>query len=417
MKILDVETQSSVKKKLSVMIPKDAVHDAMTHKVEEFQKNAKIPGFRKGRVPESIIKNRFEKDIKYEAELELIDHSINDAIEQAHIKAVGSPVIEKTDYNPEGDFTYTVVIENIPEIDHIDFKRIEIKKLPVPPVTDEQVNEAIIKIQRRLGVLMPLEESRPLRDKDLASIKLTELDKNGSVIKAHDDLLWAVDEKLGKDIYDQIVGMLTGEKKKVTVNEAKGIFYKVELKAIKYIKYPPIDDELAKTSGIYNSLDELKSALRKDIEEEIERINKLMYQDIVVSALLKKYPIELPMALVKKELEHIATEDEDLKRAYTMNQKELVENRLKQLETYVRIGLITRIFFDTIKAQVNISVSDEEFKSAVGKLALQNNDTPDHIMEKLTKDDDVDTVKHHLLNDKILDLIIENAQFIEEKGQ
>ncbi|MCL4557455.1 MAG: trigger factor [Deltaproteobacteria bacterium] len=417
MKVLNVETQSSVKRKLSVLVSKDAVDDALRHKVEEFRKVAKIPGFRKGRVPDSVIKNRFERDIKHEAEIELIDHTINDAIEQAHIKAVGSPIIEKVDYSPEGDFTYTVLIENIPEVDHIDFRGIEIKRLPVPPVTDEQIHEALVKIQRRLGVLMPLEEARPLRENDLASIKLIELDKHGSVVKVHDDLLWAVDEKLGKDVYGQIAGMLVGEKRKVTANEAKDVSYKVELKAIKYIKYPPIDDDLAKTSGTYNSLEELKSALKKDIEEEIGRINRLMYQDIIIAALLKRYPIDLPVSLVKNELEHIATEDEELKKAYARNEKSLVESRLKQLETYVRIGLVTRIFFDAIRTQENIAVSEEELKSAVEDMARQNTDTAEHVMEKLTKNNDVDTVKGHLLNDKILDLIIKNAKFIEEKGQ
>ena len=417
MKILGVETQSSVKKKLSVMVPKDVVNDTMAHKIEEFQKKAKLPGFRQGKVPEAIIKSRFNDDIRYEAELDLIDHSINEAIEQAHIRAVGSPVIEKTDYTGEGDFTYTVLVENIPEIDRIDFKGIELKKLPVPPVTDEQVNEALTKIQKRLGVLMPLEEQRPLRDKDLASIKLTELDDHGKVIKVHDDLLWAVDEKLDKNIFDHIVGMLIGEKRNITVNAEKKLSYRVELKAIKYVKYPPLDDELAKTSGTYNSLEELKSELRKDIKDEIERINKFMYQDMIVSALLKRHPVELPVSLIRKELEHIATEDQELKRAYVMNNKEQVEERIKQLENYIRTGLVTRIFFDTIKNQGNISVAEDDLKSEIAKLARQSNDTPEHVAERLQKDNSMETIKHHLLNDKILDLIIESAQFIEERTE
>ena len=88
MKILGVETQSSVKKKVSVMVPKDIVQDTISHKIAEFQKSAKVPGFRKGKVPESVIKSKFENDIKYEAELEVIDHTINSAIEETHIKAI-----------------------------------------------------------------------------------------------------------------------------------------------------------------------------------------------------------------------------------------------------------------------------------------------------------------------------------------
>ncbi len=417
MKILGVETQSSVKKKVSVMVPKDVVQDTISHKIIEFQKSAKVPGFRKGKVPESVIKSKFEQDIKYEAELDLIDHTLNTAIEESHIKAVGSPVIEKTDYTGDGDFTYTVIIENIPEIEHVDFKGLELKKLPVPQVTEEQVQEALVKIQKRLGVLMPVEEQRPLRENDLASVKLTELDKQGKPGKVNDDLLWAVNEKLGKNFYDQITGMLVGEKKKITVDAAKNVHFILELKAIKYIKYPPIDDELAKTSGTYNTLEELKSALKRDIEEEIGRINMLMYQDMIVGALLQKHPIELPVSLVKKELEHIATEDEELKRAYAMNNKQEIEDRIKQIDTYVRIGLVTRIFFDTIRNQENVVLSDEELKSEIAHIAHHNNDTPEHIMEKLNKDDSMETIKQHLVNDKILDLIIKNAQFIEERKE
>jgi len=414
MKILGLESQSSVKKKLSVMIPKDVVQNAITHKMEEFQQRAKLPGFRKGRVPQSIIKNRFEKDIKYEAELDVIDKTIGDAIQQAKIKAVGSPVIEKMDYSADGDFTYTVVVENIPELDNIDFKRIEIKKLPTPSVTDEQINEALLKIQKKHGILMPVEESRPLKNKDLASVKLTEFDRNNKIIKVHDALLWTVDEKSDKNIYDQIIGMHVGEKRKIALNAEKGSSYKIELKAIKYIKYPPIDDELAKAAGNYNSLDELKSALKKDIEEEIERVNRLMYQDMIVSALLEKYSMELPGSLVKRELENIATNDKDLQEAYVLNDKEHVNGRLKQLAAYVRVGLSTRIFFDAIKTQENIVVTDDELRVAVEKMANQSKETPEHIMESLKKDDNIETVKMHLINDKILDLIIEDAQFIEE---
>ncbi len=415
MKILGVETQSSVRKKVSVMVPKDVVQDTLSHKVEEFQKSARVPGFRKGKVPESLIKSKFEHDIKYEAELDVIDHTIGSVLEQSKIKAVGSPVIEKVDYTGDGDLTYTVIIENIPEIERVDFKGIELKKLPVPPVTDEQVQEALVKIQKRLGVLMPLEEQRPLRENDLASVKLTELDRSGKPGKVNDDLLWAVNEKLGKHLYDQVMGMLTGEKRTITADPAKNAQFLLELKGIKYIKYPPIDDELAKTSGMYATLDELKSALKKDIEEEIDRINRLMYQDMIVAALLQRHPLELPVSLVKKELEHIATEDQDLKRAYGMNNKQEIEDRLKQIETYVRIGLTTRIFFDTVKSQENVVLSDEEVKAEIAHIAQHNNDTPEHITEKLTKDDSMDTVRQHLINEKILDLILKNAQFIEEK--
>ncbi len=417
MKILGVETQSSVKKKVSVMVPKDIVQDTISHKIAEFQKSAKVPGFRKGKVPESVIKSKFENDIKYEAELEVIDHTINSVIEESHIKAIGSPVIEKIDYTGDGDLTYTVVVENIPELENVNFKGIEWKKLPVPEVTEEQVQEALVKIQKRLGVLMPLEEQRPLRENDLASVKLTELDKQGKAGKVNDDLLWAVNEKLGKKFYDQIIGMLPGEKKKITVDAAKNVHFMIELKAIKYIKYPPIDDELAKTSGTYNSLDELKSALKKDIEEEIERINRLMYQDMIVAALLQRHPLELPGSLVKKELEHIATEDEELKRAYAMNNKQEIEERLKQIDTYIRIGLMTRIYFDAIGKQENVALTDDELKSEIAHIAHHNNETPEHITEKLNKDNSMETIKQHLVNEKVLDLIMKNAQLIEEKKE
>lgn len=415
MKILGVETQSSVRKKVSVMVPKDVVQDTLSHKVVEFQKSAKVPGFRKGKVPESVIKSRFEHDLQYEAELDVIDHTIGSALEESHIKAVGSPVVEKVDYTGDGDLTYTVIVENIPEIERVDFRGIELKKLPAPPVTEEQIQEALAKIQKRLGVLMPLEEQRPLRENDLASVKLTELDRSGRPGKVNDDLLWAVNEKLGKNLYDQVTGMLVGEKKKITVDAAKNIHFLLELKGIKYIKYPPIDDELAKTSGLYSTLDELKSALKKDIEEEIDRINRLMYQDMIIAALLQRHPLELPVSLVKKELEHIATEDEDLKRAYAMGNKQDIEERLKHIETYVRIGLTTRIFYDAIKGQENVGVTDEELKSEIAHIAHHSNDTPEHVTEKLTKENSMDTVRQHLINEKILDLILKHAQVIEEK--
>jgi len=415
MKILDVQTQGSTKKKVSVMVPKELVQEAVSHKISEFQKNIKLPGFRKGKIPEPVIRSRFAQDIKYEAELDLIDNTINQAIKQLNIKAVGSPIIEKRDYTSDGDFTYTVIVENIPEIEHIDFKGIELKKLQVPPVTDEQVQEALEKIQKKMGVLMPLEEQRPLRDKDIASIKLIELDKQGKPKKIDDNIIWAVDEKLGKKFYDQVIGMLVGEKRKITVNEEKNIYYIVELKGIKYIKYPPIDDELAKASGKYNTLEELKLALKKDIEHEIERINRYMYQDMIVAALMERHPIELPLSLVKAEMEHIATEDEALKTAYSMNNKEGVENRLKEIETFVRIGLTTRIFFDTIKKQENIILSDDELRKEIEKIAEQSNETYEHVMESLNKDNRIEVIKNRLLNEKVLDLIMKHAKFIEER--
>jgi len=415
MKILDVQTQGSTKKKVSVMVPKELVQEAVSHKISEFQKNIKLPGFRKGKIPEPVIRSRFAQDIKYEAELDLIDNTINQAIKQLNIKAVGSPIIEKRDYTSDGDFTYTVIVENIPEIEHIDFKGIELKKLQVPPVTDEQVQEALEKIQKKMGVLMPLEEQRPLRDKDIASIKLIELDKQGKPKKIDDNIIWAVDEKLGKKFYDQVIGMLVGEKRKITVNEEKNIYYIVELKGIKYIKYPPIDDELAKASGKYNTLEELKLALKKDIEHEIERINRYMYQDMIVAALMERHPIELPLSLVKAEMEHIATEDEALKTAYSMNNKDEVENRLKEIETFVRIGLTTRIFFDAIKKQENIILSDDELRKEIEKIAEQSNETYEHVMESLNKDNRIEVIKNRLLNEKVLDLIMKHAKFIEER--
>lgn len=415
MKILEVQKQGTSKRKVSIMVPKDTIEDTLSRKILEFKKNVRVPGFRKGRVPESVIKSKFEHDIRYEAELDVIDDTIKKAVEELHIKAIGNPVIEKKDYTSEGNFTYTVVIDSIPEIEHVDFKGIELKKLPSPDVTEEQVQESLVKIQKKLGVLMPLEEQRPLRDKDVASVRLIELDKQGKPKKVNDDLIWMVDDKLGKQFYDQVIGMLVGEKRKVTINKEKNIYAIVELKGIKYIKYPPIDDELAKASGKYNSLDELKLAIKKDIKDYIEKINRYMYQDLIVAALMQKHPIELPLSLVKVEMEQLAASDQELKQAYAMNDKQRIETRLRDIETYVRIGLISRIFFDAIQKQENLTLSDEEIKREIEKTAQENNETYDQVMERLQKNNQLETFKNHLLNEKVLDLILKNAKFIEER--
>ncbi|MGC8684318.1 MAG: trigger factor [bacterium] len=415
MKILEVQTQGSTRKKVSVMVPKDIMDDTLSRKLLEFKKSVRVPGFRKGKVPESVLKSRFEQDIRYEAELDVIDDTIKKAIEELKIKAVGNPIIEKKDYTGEGDFTYTVIIENIPEIEHVDFKGIELKKLPVPEVTEEQVQEALIKIQKKMGVLMPLAEERPLRDKDIASIKLIELDKLGKPKKVNDDLIWTVDDKLGKEFYDQMIGMLVGEKRKIIINKEKNIQAIVELKSIKYIKYPPIDDELAKATGKYNTLDELKSAIKQDIKNYIEKINKYMYQDMIVAALIERHPIELPLSLVKAEMEQLATFDKELQRAYMMSNKQGIEDRLRDIETYVRIGLVARVFFDAIKKQEGLTLSDEELRQEIEKTAQENNETYEQVMERLNRNNELETFKNRLLNEKVLDLILKNAKFIEER--
>ncbi|MCL4478158.1 MAG: trigger factor [Deltaproteobacteria bacterium] len=410
MKIVNVETVSDVRKRISVVIPKDMTADMIKKEFDKFSKKASIPGFRKGKIPKEIIEERFKKDIEYETGIELIEHTINDALRESNIKAVGSPEVEKMNFEPDGDFSYIVVIENIPEITNIDFKAIELKKLSEPEVTDEQMNAALSDLHKKYGVLTPIEEVRPLRDKDFASVKLIVSDEKGRVKKVYDDLQWALDERLDKTIYEQMPGMLVGEKRKV-INKAKKEIYSIELKTIKYIKYPPIDDEFAKAVGKYNSLEELREDIRKRIEYDIKTFNKVIYRNLIGEALLKKYPVNLPQSIVNEKLKEIASKDSELQKSYQTGDVKAIEERFKDLEKFVRNAFAINVLFEAIESQENIVVSEEELKTAIENVATQNNDTAENITEKLKKDNSMDSLRHQIIDDKILELVLQHAQF------
>jgi len=424
-----VEDVSSVKKKLLVEIPEDQVTRELDKAYAKVKKSAKIRGFRPGKAPRSVLERLFKKDIHADVSSRLIQESFFEAIQENDLRIVGTPQIDPPALEASQAYRYEAAVEINPEIDTIDFKDLTLKKTRYA-TGDEELETQLKLLQKRLGHLKPIEKERPLQDGDSALID-HEGFKEGKpfdqTAKTENFTLKVGEGRILKAFDEQIVGMKPGEEREISVSFPEDYFnknlatldisFKVMLHEIREEQLPEIDDEMAKDAGKYETLEELKTEIRKNLSEGYEKraeqeLNEQIFQDLI-----QKTSFELPEAMVQYELDGIVEEAErtfayqnQTMEGLGIDRQEFAEKYRETAEKQVRRYLI----LNKIIEQENLKLADDDLEKGFEEMAASFSQPVEEIKTFYQqKKDKLDLFKHALLEKQAIKLIVDSNQ-IEE---
>jgi trigger factor len=403
-------------RELVLDIPAPEVSKAYGNVVRNYRKYAKIPGFRSGKVPETVIKRRFATEIRKDVIDGLLPERFNKAVHNLGVKPVGQPQVTELTIEDGEPLHVKAVFEFVPDFSIEGYQSVVVEKPPVE-ITEEEFRLELAELRESRATIEPVEEERALVDGDWAQISYTgqvEGDAEAAPIAGEDTLV----EIGGKDTVEAFSGALRGAKpgqelKAEVIYPAdyaeaklagKTVAYDVEVKAIKKRTLPELDDDFARELGAYESFADLEARVREHMANRKRRSVEGETKDRLFAALTERYPFAVPESLVQEQIDArlerglraLAAQGMD-----TEQMRKLDFGRLRGAQRDSAIAEVkTSILLDRISHAENITVSDEELDRELQLAALQSREPIDTLRARLTEDGGLARIREQLRREK-----------------
>lgn len=425
-----IENIAPCRRKLRIEVDAAKVAGVRAELLQEFRKQAAIPGFRPGKAPEPMVEKRFAKQLDDEVRQRVIPDSYRESVAEKKLRVVGMPQIESVDYIPGKPLVYTAAVDTAPEFALPDYKGIAITKKE-QPVAEEDITKTLDGLREQQADFVDV-TGRGVKSDDFAVINytgicdgkpITEVAPDAKSLGEHKDfwLLISSDSFLPK-FGDQLIGAMPGEKRQVMVDFAadfavkplagKKATYFVDVTAIKERKLPEVNDEFAKKIGA-ESAEKLKAEIRKGLEAERDAAVKGELRKQIVDHLLGKVEFELPESLVQQETRSIVY---DLVRENSQRgvAKEMLEQKKDEIMGFAAQNAKERIrtsfILDAIAQAEKLTVTEAEMEERIAALASRYRVTPEKLKAQLDERGGLGEVEEQILVGKTLDFLIANAK-------
>ncbi len=409
----NTEEITKTKKRITFEIPAEAFEAEFQKAVTEIRAKTRLPGFRPGKAPLAMIEKRFSKEIEGEVMEKVIPRFYSEALTEAGITPVTEPVIEGgMDFKRNSPMTITFTVEFRPEVGDISFEGITVRRLSAD-VDEKDIDETLVRIRDERAQFEP--SDAPARDNDLVLIDYDEREGGDS----HKDEAFRVGaETMPLGFYEKIKGLKKGDKATVEVTypadhhtkELAGQTRRVDVtvKEVKSPVMPELDDEFAKDLGL-DSLEALRQKVRERLGEARERTSRRVMKAEAMKKLLDLHTFEVPETLVQREMESL------IDNARMSGRKDDPIEALRAdfsgpAERNVRASMLLQIIGEREK----VEVTEPELRERVMAIASEMRLSPENVMKYyISRDGNLDGLRHGVLEDKVLDLVIEKVQQVE----
>lgn len=311
---IEIEDVDSCNKKIKFEIPFQEYDTKVKQYYQKLGKEVKVPGFRPGKIPISLLEKKFGPDVKKEVLSNLVSDQLNNAIAEKDLRAVGQPHLLEVNAEEGTDISVSASVEVLPTLELQDYSGIELE-MKVPKVTEEDIDQSIEAIRQRKAETITVTD-RPAQDKDLLKIDFTskigdEPFEGGS---AKDQIIQAGGGQLIEGLDKGMIGMEIGETRDIQVKvpenyqnkeiAGKDVDFQIVLKGLQEQKLPALDDEFARNveEKNYASVTDMKQKIRGDLEEfERKEARKAIKQNLT-KKITEQNQVDLPEGLLKEQV-------------------------------------------------------------------------------------------------------------------
>ena len=422
-----VEKISELTRKVTITLPGDQVKVKLDEAFSKLQKESKMKGFRRGKVPRSVIVKSYKPQVEAEVGEKLVQESYFDIIEKQELDPVVHPEILEPSFNDDGTFTYVAQIDVRPAFELTDYKGIEVEK-PDSTVEEAAVDFEISTMQREMAALKSVEE-RSAEMGDVVIVDYQGFHKGHPMkqVKNDDYTVDVGSGKMGQEFEAKLVGMNKGEEAQHEVDfpekhpnpilAGKTIEFRIKLKDIKERVLAELDDEFAKdVNEQFKTLDELKDAIRERLQGDKASAADGELTDRIMQKLLEKNQFEVPDRLVRFEVEEMIKQTEQQLEKSGMNLESAGMNR-QELEKNNRAVAVKRVAGDFILKKIaeveEIKVNDEDLERSFKKIGDQYNMSVAKVKEFFQNRDDLLPLMNEVLNEKVLKFLRDEASLVE----
>ncbi|TAN41593.1 MAG: trigger factor [Nitrospirae bacterium] len=410
------EDISSTKKRLQIEIPAEQIEAEIKKALQDLQRKAKMPGFRPGKTPMSMVEKKFGKEVEAEALDKLIpDHYIS-ALKEANLTPVTKPEMEsKFDFKRGEAISMTISVEVRPKVENLQYENITVKEVPVE-VADAEIEDVINNLAEEKATFESSEE--PIASGDLVTVDYTAIEDGGQEPTISKDAVFKIDNG---PYPEEFFNVLKGKKKDEafdmevsfpdepkTAFSGKKVKFDGTIKEAKKRSLPAIDDELAKDIG-FESLQALRDKIKENLLAAKNREADAVKQREILDKLLETHSFDLPEGLVKAEVAQIVG---DIK---TAKKDERAEDVIAQevhhdAERRVKGSLLLEL----VGEKEGVTVIEDDLKREVVSIAQRFYIAPDAVVKfYVDRDGSLDGLKRIIFEKKVLKALLDKAQTVK----
>jgi trigger factor len=421
---IDVDELSPVQRKVRVELPRERVASEFAKAYQNLGQRVRVKGFRAGKAPRSVLQGIYGDEIRGQVRSQLVEDSLGEAIKERGLHIVSRPEIEADELTDGADFTFSAVFEIKPAIDLKNYLGIEVEKAKLA-ITDEQVDEALKRLQEGHARLEPVD------DRDIAEAgDFVTLDFTGTIAGKEfpgskmDNYLMEVGGGQTLPEFDSaVVGTRRGEAKSVQVRFPDGYAnrdlagktadFTLVVREIKQKVLPPLDDEFAKEHGECGSLDELKGKVRERLEQEFKKYQDDDLKERILSRVIESHAFAPPPALVERQTRYLMERYQDRADESSEPDAPSREDARKALEARAMRQVQATLLMEKIAEVEKIEVSETQVQERIESIVRTAGERGKTIRQYYSRHDARDELRSQMIFDTTLSFLLEKAHVKE----
>ena len=414
-----LEDVSPIRKKLTIEIPETEVNAAVKESYEALRGSAEVEGFRKGKVPVAVLRQKFSDKVIEDVGTKLLETSYPAALKEKGVKPAARPEIEVTSLSEGMPFAYTAFVEVLPKVDSVEgYKELKLERKPIE-ATDEEVTQSLEGVRESRGEFAVVDKAAGKSDTAVIDFDCR---VNGQAVKgaSKEDYSFVVDGGAKyPEFEDVVMGLKAGEKGEFKKSFPEGYHdkalagkeavFEVTVKAVKEKNLPDIDDEFAKDLG-FDDLPKLKEKVVEELTKGKEKSETDRLKGEAIEQLLIKNDFEVPESVIERYFKQIATSVlngvrqglADPRDANVSSEEFKVRYR-EMAAKHAKGDLI----IDAIARAEGIEATDEDVEKIISDMATERNQSIESVREIFAKNDgSINGLKDSIRNDKVFDFLL-----------
>ena len=414
-----VEELGACKRRLQVEEAPEVVSKAWEKAFTRVQKEAKLPGFRKGKVPRGMIKLHFSDDVRQEVARHLIPDVYRQALEETKLRPVEEPDLKEVSLEEGAPLKFEAFVEIKPAITLGQYTGLSVKHEP-KPFEEREIDEALENLREQHAEFRTVE--RPADVKDLVIMDYTLTPEGVEPVTQTGYSFVIGSGAVMREVEEAVIGLAAGGERTANVrfpddhrNESlrgKSGLATVKVSEVKEKILPTLDDELAKTVGQFDTLAALKDEVRRGLQSRREAENRRALEDAVTEAVLAGHQIEVPDALVLRQVGHLIEHTRDRMRRQGIDPDKLpwdYGKLLEELKPGAEKAVRRSLVLEAIAEKEGMTPTDADIDAEVEKIAVANNRPAPAVRRIMSQNGDLEGLKHNLRESRTLEFLISKS--------
>lgn len=425
---INFDELSPVQRKVHIELPPDKVTSEFSRAYQDLGRRVRIKGFRVGKAPRSVLQGIYGDEIRGQVRSQLVEHSLGEVIKERGLQIVSRPEIDAAEPEEGQEFSFSAVFEVKPEIDIKDYIGIEVDKVRIA-VTDDQVNEALQRLQQTHARLEPVSDRDIVERGDFVAVDFVG-SVDGKPLPGGKGENYLVEVGAGQALpqFDEALqGAKQGEEKNIRVTypedyrnrdlAGKTAAFSIVVRDIKQKVLPGLDDEFAKDHGECSSLEELKSVIRQRLEAEVKQYQNEELKEKILNYLIESHSFVPPTSMVERQTRYLMERNErntsSAPKAAGSEVAPTMEETRKALEARAIRQVQATLLVEKISRLEKINVEDRDVQERIDQMARAAGERGKTVRDVYSRPEGRDDLRSQIAFERTLDLLLERANIKE----